>query len=206
MIARLTGTLAHVSGNMVIVDVGGVGYRVSVPVSILGQLGESGSKITLHIHTAVREDDICLYGFIDADQQRVFEMLLTVSGVGPKVALAVLSGLDVESLAEALSNGDLKTLTRIPGLGPKGAQRLTLELGDKMRNLVLERKADSRVDKQRRLPADLALADAIDGLVSLGYNRNDARKAAERALGDAGEKSSDASGILRSALNLLTKS
>jgi Holliday junction DNA helicase RuvA len=204
MIARLTGIFAHASGNMIIVDVNGVGYRVSVPVSVLGQLGEIGSKIVLHIHTAVREDDICLYGFIGMDQQKVFEMLLTVTGIGPKVALAILSGMDVESLAEALSKGDLKTLTRIPGLGPKGAQRLTLELGDKMRYLVFERRSDSKADKMRHLPVDLVLADTIDGLISLGYNRNDARKAAERAVQAAGDQIDTAS-ALRAALNLLTK-
>jgi Holliday junction DNA helicase RuvA len=204
MIARLTGILAHVSGGSIILDVNGVGYLVSVPLSSLSLLGEIGSKAILHIHTAVREDDICLYGFSTIEQKNVFEMLLTVTGVGPKVALAILSGMDVESLASALASEDIKTLTRIPGLGPKNAQRLALELGDKMRLLVAERKSDSVAASRRRPPEDLVLADAVDGLINLGYNRSDARKAAEKAADSLEDKTNTAE-LLKSALGILTK-
>ncbi|HEY3331620.1 MAG TPA: Holliday junction branch migration protein RuvA [Capsulimonadaceae bacterium] len=204
MIARLVGTLAHAEANVVIVDVAGVGYRVSVPVNTLSQLGAIGAAVTLWIHTSVREDDISLFGFSSVDQQKVFELLLSVTGIGPKVALSILSGMEVSSLADAVAAGDIKTLTRIPGLGPKNAQRLVLELREKMQLISFERRADQQSVASRRLPEDVVLADAIDGLTNLGYNRNDARKAAERAMAEATDKTNTAS-LLRAALNLLTK-
>lgn len=204
MIARLTGALAYAEANVVVIDVAGVGYRVTVPVNTLAQLGEVGSSVTLHIHTSVREDDISLYGFSTLEQQKVYELLLGVSGIGPKVALAVLSGMEVSALADAVSAGDARTLTRIPGLGPKNAQRILLELREKMQLMSFERRADESAASKKRLPEDVMLADVIDGLINLGYNRNDARKAAERAMSETGEKTNTAA-LLRAALNLLTK-
>lgn len=205
MIARLVGTLAHAEANIVIIDVAGVGYKVSVPVNTLGQLGAVGAPVTLYIHTSVREDDIALYGFSSMDQQKVFELLLGVSGIGPKVALSILSGMEVSALADAVAAGDVRTLTRVPGLGPKNAQRLVLELREKMQLMAFERRADQQAATRTRLPEDVIVADVVDGLTNLGYNRNDARKAAERAMGDAADKTNTAS-LLRAALNLLTKS
>jgi Holliday junction DNA helicase RuvA len=204
MIARLTGTLAHSEANIVIVDVAGVGYRVTVPVNTLAQLGAVGAAVTLHIHTSVREDDISLYGFGSYDQQKVFELLLGVSGIGPKVALSILSGMEVAALADAVAAGDARTLTRIPGLGPKNAQRILLELREKMQLMSFERRADEKAATKKRLPEDVVLADVIDGLINLGYNRNDARKAAERAMEETADKSNTA-GLLRASLNFLTK-
>jgi len=204
MIARLTGTLVHAEANIVIVDVAGVGYRVTVPVNTLGQLGAVGGFVTLHVHTSVREDDISLYGFSSYDQQKVFELLLGVSGIGPKVALSILSGMEVSALADAVAAGDARTLTRIPGLGPKNAQRILLELREKMQLMSFERRADELATAKVRLPEDVVLADVIDGLINLGYNRNDARKAAERAMEATADKANTAL-LLRASLNLLTK-
>ncbi|MDR3706711.1 MAG: Holliday junction branch migration protein RuvA [Capsulimonadaceae bacterium] len=204
MIARLSGTLAHAEANIVIVDVGGVGYKVTVPVSTLTQLGAVGAAVVLHIHTAVREDDIALYGFSTIDQQKAFELLLSVTGIGPKVALSILSGMEVSALADAVAAGDVRTLTRVPGLGPKNAQRLVLELREKMQLIAFDRRADQQSPSKARLPQDVILADVIDGLINLGYNRNDARKAAERAMNDTADKSNTAT-LLRASLGLLTK-
>jgi len=204
MIARLTGTLVHAEANIVIVDVAGVGYRVTVPVNTLAQLGAVGGVVTLHIHTSVREDDISLYGFSSYDQQKVFELLLGVSGIGPKVALSILSGMEVSALADAVAAGDAQPLTRIPGLGQKNAQRILLELREKMQLMSFERRADELATAKVRLPEDVVLADVIDGLINLGYNRNDARKAAERAMGATADKANTAV-LLRACLNLLTK-
>ncbi len=204
MIARLSGILAHADANVVIVDVQGVGYRVSVPVNTLTQMGATGANVVLWIHTSVREDDISLYGFSTIEQQKVFELLLSVTGIGPKVALSILSGMEVSALADAVGAGDIRTLTRVPGLGPKNAQRLVLELKEKMQLLSFERRADHVATAAKRLPEDVIVADVIDGLTGLGYNRNEARKAAERAMNEALDKTNTAS-LLRASLNLLTK-
>ena len=144
MIAQLTGTIARRAGGFVILDVNGVGYKVSVPLSVLENLPpeDEGNvqKVTLVTHLIVREDDLSLYGFGSETELRAFELLLTVSGVGPKVALALLSALTVEDLAHAIADEDVRTLTRVPGVGAKTAQRMVLELKDKFAALGFENK------------------------------------------------------------------
>jgi len=202
MIAHLSGKLVRMESTFVILDVGGVGYKVSVPVSVLTTFAEGG-QAALHIHMHVRAEEISLYGFAEANDQRVFELLLSVTGIGPKVALSILSAMDSDTLARAVVGEDTKTLVRIPGLGLKTAQRLVLELKDKMSALLFERKVDqSQVKSARPEPGDI-LDDVVDGLVNLGYNRNDAHKAAEAAL----QASADKANIglaLRASLNILT--
>ena len=204
MIATLRGTLARVEASAVIVDVGGVGYRVSVPVSVLTVFSE-GQTAFLHIHTHVRAEELSLFGFADDSDLRVFGLLLSVSGIGPKVALSILSAMDAGTLARAVASEDTKTLVRIPGLGLKTAQRLVLELRDKLSAFLFERRVDAADGKVAVSAEDDLLGDVTEGLVSLGYNRNDARKAADRAHSAApAEKNMGA--LLKAALNILTGS
>jgi Holliday junction DNA helicase RuvA len=203
MIASLRGTLAHAGATSIILDVGGVGYKVSVPVTTLNALPAVGETAFLHVHTQVREDDISLFGFARPEDQQVFELLLSVSGVGPKVALSILSAMDAESLARTIAAEDAKTLVRIPGLGLKTAQRLILEIRDKMASLAFERKVDALQAKSQKPPAEDIFNDVVDGLVGLGYNRNDARRAADKALKEITDKTSMAA-ALKASLNILT--
>ncbi len=202
MIASLSGTLARMEATFIVLDVGGVGYKVSVPVSVLTTL-TVGQPAALSIYTHVRAEEISLFGFATPDDQRVFELLLSVTGIGPKVALSVLSAMDVGTVARAVASGDTKTLVRIPGLGLKTAQRLVLELGDKMAALAFERKVDAAQTKGQTSPEDDLYNDVIDGLVGLGYNRNDARRAADTALKQS-EGAPTMGQALKAALNILT--
>jgi len=203
MFAHLNGIVTRIEANTVVLDIGGVGYRVAVPVSTLSTLPAIGGKALLHVHTYIRPEEISLYGFATPDDQRIFELLLSVSGIGPKVALSILSAMDGESLARSVASEDTKTLVRIPGLGMKTAQRLVLELKDKLTAFALERRVDSQ-QRRSTAPGDAdILDDVVEGLIGLGYNRNDARKAAERAIKDITDKSNMAD-ALRAALNILT--
>lgn len=202
MIAHLTGKLTRMESTFVILDVGGVGYKVSVPVSVLTTFAEGG-QAALHIHMHVRAEEISLYGFAEANDQRVFELLLSVTGIGPKVALSILSAMDSDTLARAVASEDTKTLVRIPGLGLKTAQRLVLELREKLTALIFERKVDQIQAKSVRPATDSIVDDVVDGLVNLGYNRNDARKAADAALKTLEDKTNMGQ-ALRASLNILT--
>ncbi len=203
MIAQLTGAVARTEGSSVILDVGGVGYQVFVPVPVLSTLPESGGKLTLITHLIVREDELTLYGFSDTLQLSAFRILLGVSGVGPKVALALLSTLDVSELARALSTSDTRIITKVPGVGPKLAQRMCLELGDKMAAFAFEQKTDRAVAGQQTAQENAAYEDVIDGLVGLGYGRPDARRAADRALAAAADRT-NTSALISAALRYLT--
>lgn len=204
MFAHLRGTVARIDANIVVLDVGGVGYRVSVPVTTLTQLPKIGETTLIHIHTLVREDEISLYGFAQIDDQRIFELLIGVSGIGPKVALSILSTMDAATLSQAVIGEDTKTLIRIPGLGIKTAQRLVLELKDKMAKFALEQRAGAQTSKLLLKPAEPdVFDDVVEGLVNLGYNRNDARKAAERALKEIPDVT-NMGDAFRASLNILT--
>ncbi len=211
MIRRLNGTLALAEGNVLIVDVNGVGYQVTVPFNVLNDLGGDNSPITLFTHLVVREDELSLYGFSEHDQLKAFELLISVTGVGPKVALAILSAMDVGSLAHAISVGDTRSLAKAPGLGPKTAQRLALELAGKMDTLALaarEAQAAETTGKPKRQLVQTATqfeSDIVDALVGLGYNRKDADRAAATVLADypPNERPTSAK-ALREALNVLT--
>jgi Holliday junction DNA helicase RuvA len=206
MIARLSGSLAFAEGNVLIVDVGGVGYKVTVPFGVLGEIGGVGCAVTLFTHTYVREDEISLYGFASHEQLKAFEILIGVSGIGPKVALAVLSSMDVGSLAHAVTIGDTRLLVKAPGLGIKTAQRIVLELRDKLAGIAIAAKASSPQAKAGTTPpsaGDSLASDIVDALVGLGYSRKDSERAADVVIGEAtGELTSAAA--LREALNVLT--
>ncbi len=205
MIATLRGALQRVEATSVILDVGGVGYKIAVPVTVLSALPAVGETAFLHIHFHMRAEEISLYGFLHTDDQKVFELLLSVTGIGPKVALSVLSAMDAELLARTVAADDTRTLMRIPGLGLKTAQRLVLELRDKLTALAFERKVDQIQAKSQKPPAFDIFEDVVEGLVGLGYNRNDARRAADKALKEIDDKLNMGM-ALKASLNILTGS
>ena len=178
MIASLRGTILEKHPNRIVIDVGGVGYEVFVPLSTFYGLGEVGSAITVRIHTHVREDALVLYGFATLLEQELFERLISVSGIGPKVALAVLSGIEPQELIRAIERGDLARLTAIPGVGKKTSERIVLELKDRLpRGKVAAMAAgDAAPD------APALRDDVVSALVNLGYHRPLAENAAEAAI------------------------
>jgi Holliday junction DNA helicase RuvA len=199
LIAHLHGELARIEADYVVIDVNGVGYKVSVPLSVLARLPQPGGRTKLLVTTVVKEDSITLYGFLDETEQAMFELLVTVSGVGPKVALNILSVLPVEQIVHALSSDAFHELNRVPGVGTKTAQRIVLELKEKITTLVWAQAARKTMPPEQRV-----VDDAIEGLVALGYNRGDARSAAEKAL-KAAEDKSDTGAVITAALKYLSK-
>lgn len=200
MIAHLHGELARVEADYVVVDVHGIGYKVHPPLAVIAQLPMVGDEVKLLVSTIVKEDSITLYGFADESQQSMFELLLTVSGVGPKVALAILSALEIETIVHAISSESFIELNRVSGVGTKTAQRIVLELREKITTQVWAQAA-----RRTMAPEQQVLSDAIEGLVALGYNRNDARSAAENALKSVKDKR-DTAAIVTSALKALGRS
>jgi holliday junction DNA helicase RuvA len=172
MIALLTGTVAHKAPDTIILDVNGVGYRVQIPFSTYFELPAPGAPCSLHIHTHVKEDAIQLFGFRTAQEKQCFQLLLSVSGVGPKLARDILSNIQPPELAAALANGNLGRLSAIPGIGRKTAERLVLELKDKIRKLDIAQPATSSSSSQA--PAGL-LDDVASALVNLGYKEAQVR-------------------------------
>ncbi|HET8775068.1 MAG TPA: Holliday junction branch migration protein RuvA [Thermoanaerobaculia bacterium] len=199
MIAILRGTLLEKSPSRLIIDVSGVGYDVQVPLSTFYALGEIGAPVTLRTHTHVREDVLALYGFLTALEQDLFERLIAISGVGPKLALAVLSGIEPPELIRAVRTQDVARLTSIPGIGKKTAERIALELKDR---LPASLKA---VDTPTAAPpADQLRDDVLSALVNLGYQRPVAEKAVEKVLqGRADVRFED---TMKDALRALMKS
>ncbi|NLN76767.1 MAG: Holliday junction branch migration protein RuvA [Armatimonadetes bacterium] len=190
--------MARIGSDSIVIDVRGVGYKVFLPVAVLSQLPEIGQEIEILTHTVVREDSITLYGFVDEPQQSMFELLTTVSGVGPKVALGILGALEVDTIINAISSESFLELNSAPGVGTKIAQRIVLELREKITTLVWAQAA------RKTTPDQSLLADAIEGLVALGYNRNDARSAAESALKSVKDKQ-DTGAVVTLALKTLGK-
>jgi Holliday junction DNA helicase RuvA len=174
MIACLRGELFSKTPESLIIDVGGVGYQVHAPRTDPDRFPAVGEKIFLHIHTDVREDAITLYGFFDPDEKKMFLQLVAVSGVGPRLALNVLSGLPAAALAEAICADDIGRLTRIPGVGKKTAERLCLELKDKVRFLPERLQTTSAAADEAE---DQRSADAVSALINLGYPPARAREA-----------------------------
>jgi holliday junction DNA helicase RuvA len=206
MIAQVTGTVARLEGNAVIVDAGGVGYLIYVPVSVLPLLPEIGGKTTLLTHMVIKgqpDFEMTLYGFLNTGELSAFRILLGTSGVGPKVALALLSTLTVDELARALSTNDTRTITKVPGVGPKLAQRMCLELGDKMAVFAFEKRTERAAAGEQTAQENAVFEDVLDALVGLGYSRSDARRAAERASSGMDDKT-NTSALITAALALLT--
>jgi Holliday junction DNA helicase RuvA len=197
MIGQLRGRLTDKRPNQVLVDVGGVGYLVQVPLSTYAALGELHGEVTLLIHTHVREDAFSLYGFLSSREKHFFEMLLSASGVGPSLALKILSGMSVEELVPAIRNSDLGRLTKIPGVGRKTAERMVVELKDKLDAVTVEA-------AERPAPSSPAgiEADVVSALVNLGYDARTAEGAVEEAKRETGTKNFEQ--LLRTSLQVLS--
>ena len=200
MIALLTGQIAHKSPDHVILDVHGVGYRVMIPFSTYYELPEEGAA-TLHVHTSVREDAILLYGFRTRTEKSFFQLLISVSGIGPKLARDILSNIQPPQLAAALIQGDLHKLSAIPGIGKKTAERLVLELKDKAGKLDTG-SLSAAESVGRSLPESTVLDDVSSALLNLGYKDVQVRKVLAE-LDCAGGASVEE--VLKQALKILMK-
>ena len=192
MIGRLTGTLAEKSPPLVLMDVGGVGYEVDVPMSTFCSLPHLGERVTLHTHMVVREDAQLLYGFLTLEERETFRQLIRISGVGPRIALAVLSGMSAQELAQAVSQQQPGRLVKVPGIGKKTAERLLLELKGKLA-------PDLGMPAGSVVTSD-AQADIVQALVALGYSDKDAAAAIKALPADIG-----VSDGIRAALKSLVK-
>ncbi len=192
MIAHLRGRLLSKHPNQAIVETGGVGYDVVISVPTYSDLPGAGSEVALHIHTHVREDQIALYGFLHSAEKHLFEKLITVSGIGPKLAITILSGMAADAMVAAIRGNDVARLTKIPGIGKKTAERMVLELRDKL----------PVATGATVLPTLSAVEDdVLSALINLGYQR----PAAEKALEKAPKSSQSFDVIFREALAALTR-
>jgi Holliday junction DNA helicase RuvA len=196
VIAHLRGRVLRKAPQEVIVDVGGVGYRVAIPVSTFYRVGDEGDELSLRIYTQVREDTLALYGFLTAAEQEIFERLIAVAGVGPKLAVGILSGIEVGDFVSALRSNDLVRLTRIPGVGKKTAERLVLELKDKL-PAALAGEPEAATPPAAASPKD----DLLSALGNLGYSRPEVERAVDRALKANPEARFE--DLLRAALQLV---
>jgi Holliday junction DNA helicase RuvA len=193
MIAFLRGRLFSKTPNQAIVECGGVGYETTISVATFTSLPPEGAEARLHIYTHVREDALALFGFAEPLEKRMFEKLLTISGIGPKLAITVLSGIDTTRLVTAIRGGDHATLTRIPGIGKKTAERVVLELKDKLDDMAVA-------------PASPAATygpagdDALSAMVNLGYARPVAQRAIETALAKQPAAAQDFEVLFRAAM------
>jgi len=194
MIAHLRGRLISKHPNQAIVEAGGVGYDVIITVPTFSELPAAGAEVALHIHTHVREDALSLYGFMRPDEKQLFEKLTTVSGIGPTLAVKILSGVATADLVGAIRGSDLARLTKIPGIGRKTAERMCVELRDKL---------ESFGAPQAVMAHSVVEEDVISALSNLGYQRAVAEKAVERAVQSEGRENFDA--IFRAALGGLSK-
>lgn len=192
MIAHLRGKLIHKEPGQAIVDAGGVGYDVAISVPTFTALPSVGAETSLHIHTQVSDDQIALFGFLDRDEKRLFERLITVSGVGPRLAIKILSGLSSERTVQAIRAQDHAQLTRIPGVGKKLAERLVVELKDKL--------DDFAVAPTLSTVQGPAVDDVLSALVNLGYQRPAAEKAIEQSIAKEKALAADFDGLFRGAL------
>ena len=195
MIAHLRGRLFSKSPNQAIVECAGVGYDITISVATFSALPAEGVEATLHIHTHVREDQLALFGFSELQEKRLFEKLLTISGIGPKLAITVLSGISSDRLINAIRTGDHATLTRIPGIGKKTAERVVLELKDKLDDLATT--IPTSTGTSHHGPAG---DDALSALVNLGYPRPVAQKAIETAIAKDPEAANDFETLFRAAM------
>ena len=197
MIGALTGRIVDKQPERLVVDVQGVGYQLHVPLSTFYELGDPGATVSLRVHTYVREDTLALYGFATLLELQVFERLITISGVGPRLALAVLSGIEPPDLVRAVMQGDVDRLTRIPGIGKKTAERIGLELKDR-----LPAGLGGEPDSGGETPSGGDQGDAVSALLNLGYHRTAAEREVRAAVksGAAGFERT-----LRQALRELSK-
>jgi Holliday junction DNA helicase RuvA len=195
MIAHLRGKLIYKQPSQAIVEAAGVGYDVTISVPTFTALPEVGQEASLHIYTQVSADQIALFGFLEREEKRLFERLITVGGVGPKLAIKMLSGLSVERTVQAIRGQDHAQLTRIPGVGKRLAERLVVELKDKLE--------DFAVAPAQTVVRGGVADDVLSALVNLGYQRPSAEKAIEQAIAKESELATDFDGLFRSALKVI---
>ena len=203
LIAQLTGKLAHKQPNSIIIDVGGVGYEVTVPLSTFYDLGEPGSDVSLRIHTNVREDAIQLFGFRTTREKELFLRLTSVTGIGPKLAITMLSGMAANELIAAIRNNDLARLTGIPGVGRKTAERVVVELREKLAKMTFEVGEMDATPRAAGAGVEAVRDDTVAALLALGYPKAVAEKAVERALSEEGDGSIEA--VLKRALRRMSR-
>jgi Holliday junction DNA helicase RuvA len=196
MIAFLRGRVLEKQPNRIIVDIGGVGYDVAVPLSTFYTAGEPGAEIALRVHTHVREDQLALFGFATPLELAAFERLIAVSGIGPKLALAVLSGIESRDLIGAIQRNDVARLTRIPGVGKKTAERIVIELRDRLPAGI-----ESAGAPAAAAPEDALRDDLVSALSNLGYHRQAIDKVLDKVSGDGASFEN----ALRSALKELSR-
>jgi Holliday junction DNA helicase RuvA len=199
VIAFLRGRVQDKQPNRIVVDVSGVGYEVLVPLSTFYEVGDEGAEVSLRVHTHVRDDALQLYGFLTDLERQVFERLISISGIGPKLAIAVLSGMETRELILAVQRGDVARLTGIPGIGKKTAERIVLELKDRLAQLVVTPAAETAgVSNDDKLKGDL-----LSALQNLGYHRPQAERAIDAVL--AGSAEAGFEHALRGALRELMR-
>ena len=206
MIAHLSGTLLSKQANNVIVDVGGIGYEVTIPLSTFYDLEDAGASIALRIYTYVREDALQLFGFKTARERELFLKLITVSGIGPKLGITMLSGMSADEIIASIRTNNLARLTSIPGVGRKTAERLVIELRDKIAALsspALEEEFGAKTGGATPSAQDAVREDALSALLNLEYPKAAAEKAITSAIQEGGDISVEV--ILRRALRLLAK-
>lgn len=199
MIARISGILIQKSVTHCVVDVHGTGYRIIVPLSTFYELPKEDQPVVLHVHTHVREDAISLYGFHTREEREVFQMMISVSGIGPKLAVNILSGIAAGELVRAVTEEDLKRLTGIPGVGKKTAERMILELKDKAAKLGRD---DVTVCTVAVKTGDQVKEDALSALVNLGYKASAVKDVVDRIMREAPETPS-LDQLLKQALRTL---
>jgi len=194
MIAHLRGKLIAKHPNQAIVEAAGIGYDVTISVPTFSELASVGAEVALHVHTHVREDAIALFGFLHPEEKQLFEKLLSVSGIGPKLAITILSGMAASEMVAAIKGNDVAKLTRIPGIGKKTAERMVLELRDKLKDFGLAPATP---------PASPLEEDVLSALTNLGYQRPLAEKAVATVTRNGAAKEFDA--MFRESLALLSK-
>lgn len=197
MFAYINGILKDIDQNEVVLDVNGVGYLLTVPSGVVERLPIKGSTVKLYTYFVVREDAHELYGFIDIHQKRMFQKLITVSGIGPKVGLSILSVLDTEEIAIAIITEDIMALTKAPGIGKKTAQRIILELKDKMDDFDITR----GVDAPAAMPDGGQIGEVIEALLALGYSQAEANM----AIANIRDVEGDTSDLIKAALKNLDR-
>lgn len=195
MISHLNGILSRKSPTEIVVDVNGVGYAVSIPLSTYEKLGDTGSAVTILTHTHVREDILQLYGFATEAEREIFRLLISVSGIGPKIAQGILSGVQPNELQNLIAQADVSSLTAIPGVGRKTAERLIVELRDKIAKLDTGLLSSGPADAAQGIRAEALMA-----LISLGYNRAAAEKSIRAALQELNGKEASIQELLKQAL------
>ena len=206
MIAHLSGTLLSKQATSVILDVSGVGYEVTIPISTFYDLEDVGSTVQLRIYTHVREDALQLYGFKTARERELFLKIISVSGIGPKLGITLLSGMSADEMIASIRTNNLARLTLIPGVGRKTAERLIMELREKVADLSsaqLEEELGAKPEAGAESTEDTVRADALSALLNLGYQRTGAEKAIDAALGEGGDITVES--VLRRSLKKLAR-